>query len=88
MQAAAQGRSELDAIGAALIGHTDWLKAIEQGLTDVRVAHDAQLRDLGRWLAATTHTVSSLSSTPVIPAPDLQAMGPAAQLIDRGMINA
>jgi glycosyltransferase involved in cell wall biosynthesis len=74
--------SGLSAIGAALEGHTAWLKAIEQGLADLRTAHTEQLRDLSRWQTATAHMVSTLSSTPVLPSPLLQAGAPAARLID------
>ena len=86
-QNSSRGSTDIGAIGDAIAGHTDWLKNIEQGLTDVRVAHGAQLHDLGRWLASTTHAVSSLGNTPVVSSPELQAMGPAAQLMDRGQIN-
>lgn len=75
-------QNDVAALGKALEGHAAWLKAIEQGVTDLRTAHDAQLADIGRWLAATTHTVTSLSSVPVIPSPELQAIGPAARLVD------
>ena len=74
--------TDLSAIGAAIEGHTAWLKAIEQGLADLRTAHTEQLRDLSRWQAATVHAVSTLSSTPVLPSPLLQAGAPAARLID------
>ncbi|HEY4404240.1 MAG TPA: glycosyltransferase [Xanthobacteraceae bacterium] len=73
---------ELGALGAALEGHAAWLKAIEQGLNDLRTAHTAQLRDLGRWQSATAHAVSSLSSTPVLPSPMLQAGASPARLVD------
>jgi glycosyltransferase involved in cell wall biosynthesis len=52
VQVQVQVQNELAAIGSALEGHTDWIKAIEQGLADLRIAHTAQLRDLGRWIAA------------------------------------
>jgi hypothetical protein len=86
--AAPPRQEDFSGIGAAIEGHTAWLTAIEAGLTDVRVGHEAQLRDLGRWLAATTHTVSSLSSTPVIPSAELQAMGPRARLVDERSVMA
>ena len=75
--------STLTAIGAALAGHAAWLKALESGLGDLRTSHSEQLRDLSRWMSATAHTVTSLSSAPVLPSPVLQAMGPVARLVDR-----
>ena len=86
--AEAHSSAGLAPMGAALEGHTAWLQAIERGLTDLRTAHTAQLEDLGRWLAATTHTVSSLSTTPVLPSAALQAIGPQAQLVDERVMLA
>jgi hypothetical protein len=67
--------------GAALEGHTQWLTAIEQGLTDVRTVHDAELGDLGRWVAATTHQVTTMSTMPVIPSPEFLARIVAASCL-------
>jgi hypothetical protein len=86
--AAAQTRTAVANMGAALEGHTQWLTAIEQGLTDVRTAHDAELRDLGRWVAATTHQVTTMSTMPVIPSPELQAGMPPARLVDDRVVMA
>lgn len=86
--AALQARPEIADMGAALEGHTQWLSALAQGLTDVRTAHDAELRDLGRWVSATTHQVTTLSTTPVIPSPELQAAMPSARLLDDRVATA
>ncbi len=74
--------SELAELRRLLEGHAAWLPSLEQGLSDLRTAHSAELRDIGRWLASTTQIVSSLSSTPVISSPELQALGPKAQMVN------
>jgi glycosyltransferase involved in cell wall biosynthesis len=42
---------DLSAVGAGLEGHSAWLKALEQGLADVRTAHGAWLEALEQSLA-------------------------------------
>jgi glycosyltransferase involved in cell wall biosynthesis/uncharacterized small protein (DUF1192 family) len=66
----------------ALAGHAAWLQALEGGLADISLGHSAQLHDLNRWLSATTQVVTAMSTVPVIPSPELQAIGPQAQRID------
>jgi glycosyltransferase involved in cell wall biosynthesis len=88
MFASSGAAGDMAAMGASLEGHTKWLQNVEQGLTDVRTAHEAQLRDLGRWLAATTYAVTSMSDTPVIPSPELQAGGPNARRVDEHATTA
>ncbi len=79
----------LPAQGQALAGHAEtlaadaaWLSSLQRGLDDLRSAHSAQLQDLGRWMSATTQAVTAMSSVPVIPSPELQAIGPLARRVD------
>jgi glycosyltransferase involved in cell wall biosynthesis len=71
-----------ESFSQAQAGHAAWLLALDAGLSDLRAAHSAELRDIGRWLASTTQAISSISSTPVISSPELQAMAPKAQRLD------
>jgi hypothetical protein len=72
----------LQAMGAALEGHTAWLQGLNNGHAELGTAHAAQLHDLGRWLAATTHQVSALSTSPVITSTGPQGIAPKAQRVD------
>jgi len=76
------------ALGHALEAQGEWIRGLQQGLDDLHTAHDAQLADLNRWLSSVIQTVSSISTAPVTPSPELQAIGPRAQRIDEAQIQA
>ncbi len=65
-----------------LAAHSAWLTDLEAGIGDVRDAHGAQLEDVSKWLGSAILTLSSLSTTPVVTSPALQAAAPPAVRAD------
>lgn len=72
----------ITALGEALAGHGEWLAALAQGLDDVRQGHGQQLADLAGWMNSAVLTLGSLTSSAVLPSPELTKAAPAAQLVD------
>ena len=65
-----------------LTAHSAWLTDLQAGIGDVREAHGAQLEDVSKWLGSAILTLSSLSTTPVVTSPALQAAAPPAVRAD------
>ena len=62
-----------------IAAHAAWLTDLQAGIGDVREAHGAQLEDVSKWLGSAILTLSSLSTTPVVTSPALQAAAPPAR---------
>lgn len=75
-------RAEVARLQGEVQGHVAWLTDLERGIGDVREAHGAQLEDVSKWLGSAILTLSSLSDTPVITSPALQAAAPPATRSD------
>ena len=65
-----------------IAAHSAWLTDLQAGIGDVREAHGAQLEDVSKWLGSAILTLSSLSTTPVVTSPALQAAAPPAVRAD------
>ena len=59
-------------------GHDAQLADLDAGIADLQSGHGAQLADLGRWLNSAVVVLNGLSTTPVLPSPELQAGQPQA----------